>query len=99
MEIILLLFFFIVSLFILYGVIQSAIDGTETAKEIRQIRIILQKQYGKSLKENKPKNIQPNSNYDIMDIPYDACPACGGTVKPENNTCPSCGLNLNGKNG
>ncbi|EPR11915.1 zinc ribbon domain-containing protein [Ruminiclostridium papyrosolvens] len=94
MEIILFLFFFVVSLFILCGVIKSAIDGSETAKEIRMIRMILQKQYGKSLKQNK----QSDNDYKVMDISYDTCPACGATVKPENNTCPSCGLNLNGKN-
>lgn len=94
MDIILFLFFFILSLFILYLVIKSAIDGSETSKDIRIIRMMLQKQYGKSLKQKK----QTNEDYKVMDIPYDICPACGETVKAENKTCPSCGLNLNGKN-
>ncbi len=94
MEIILFLFFFIVWLFILCWVIKSAIDGSETAKEIRTIRMILQKQYAISLKQKK----QTNEDYEIIDNPYDICPACGATVKLEHDTCPSCGLNLNGKN-
>ncbi|EGD46311.1 hypothetical protein Cpap_0924 [Ruminiclostridium papyrosolvens DSM 2782] len=95
MEIILFLFFTILSFCILYLIIQSAIDGSKTAEEIRQIRMILQKQYGESLKQNIPSD----NNYEAMDVPYDTCPACGATVKLDNNTCPSCGLNLNGENG
>lgn len=95
MEFLIPLSLCVVALFILYLVIKSAIDGSETAKEIRQIRMILQKQYGKALKHIK----QTDNDYEVMDIPYDdTCPACGANVKPENNTCPSCGLNLNGKN-
>ncbi|ACL76529.1 zinc ribbon domain-containing protein [Ruminiclostridium cellulolyticum] len=94
MEFLIPLSLCVVALFILYLVIKSAIDGSETAKEIRQIRMILQKQYGKALKQIK----QTDNDYEVMDIPYYTCPACGANVKPENNTCPSCGLNLNGKN-
>ncbi len=93
MGIILYLFFFILSLFILYLVIKSAIDGSETSKDIRIIRMILQKQYGKTLKRKK----QTDEDYEVMDNPYDVCPACGGAVKPEDKTCPSCGLYLMGK--
>ncbi len=95
MGIILYLFFVIFMFCILYWVIQSAIDGSKTAEEIKQIRMILQKQYGESLKRDK----QSYDNYKVMDIPYDACPACGTAVKSEDKVCPSCGLNLNGKNG
>lgn len=95
MEIILFLFFTILSFCILYLTIQSAIDGSKTAEEIRQIRMILQKQYVESLKQNIPSD----NNYEDMDVPYDTCPACGATVKLDNNTCPSYGLNVNGENG
>ncbi|WP_024831509.1 zinc ribbon domain-containing protein [Ruminiclostridium josui] len=95
MEIILYLFFVILFFGILYCVIQSAIDGSKTAEEIRMIRMILQKQYEKSSEQN----IQSDNNYEVMDIPYNVCPACGATLASEDSTCPSCGLNLNGKNG
>lgn len=95
MGIILYLFFVAFMFCILYWIIQSAIDGSKTAEEIRLIRMILQKQYGESLKQN----IQQDNNYEAMNVPYDVCPACGTTVKLDNNTCPSCGLNLNGRNG
>lgn len=95
MGIILYLFFVAFMFSILYWIIQSAIDGSKTAEEIRLIRKILQKHYGESLKQNIPQD----NNYEAMDIPYNACPACGATVKLDNNTCPSCGLNLNDKNG
>lgn len=92
------IFLSILSLLILYFLIQSAIDGSKTAAEIKQIRMLLQKQYLASKGQNtEGQGMAPNEengNYEIIDTPYDACPACGAYVQPEDTECKSCGLKL-----
>ncbi|HEX2925254.1 MAG TPA: zinc ribbon domain-containing protein [Ruminiclostridium sp.] len=88
--------FFILGLLILYLLIQAAIDGSKTAAEIRQIRIILQKQLDFRKQGNSCKTGQPDGikECEVIDTPYDTCPACGAPASQEDTECKSCGLNL-----
>jgi YgiT-type zinc finger domain-containing protein len=88
MEIILMA---IIGLLILYAVIKSAIDGSETAENIRYIRMILSKQYTET--DDNYSNI-PKENFKIENIPITECPACGEKISSTDKKCPSCGLTL-----
>lgn len=82
---------YLISLLILYVIIKSAIDNSETAENIRQIRIMLSKQYDE--KDDSNSNV-PTENFKIQNIPITECPACGEKVSPTDKICPSCGLTL-----
>lgn len=81
---------YITGLFILYAVIKGAIDGSETAENIRQIRIMLRNQYP----EYDDNDNTPEVECDIENIPITECPACGEKVSPSDKRCPFCGLAL-----
>jgi hypothetical protein len=80
----------IVGLVLLYLMIKWAIDGSETAENIRQIRKILSKQFTDKI----PETAQTKDTYEILDISVDECPACHTKVSQKDTECPSCGLSL-----
>lgn len=82
---------FVIVLLILEFVIRSAIDSSETARDIRKIREILSKKY--SIPDDSERNIT-EKNYYIGDIPIDECPACHSKISPEDRICSSCGILL-----
>lgn len=93
------IFLWIIGLFALYIIIKAAIDDSSTAREIREIRKLMQsidqKVQGSAMDPEKEKD--DLKNYEIIDIPYDKCPACGSQIAQTDTVCPSCGLSLDGK--
>lgn len=100
---ILFLFFFGLGLLITFLLIKSAIDNSRTSEEISEIRrllqmLVMEKTADKRGEEN-PDGMEANDTgkqleYDIGDIPYDKCPACGAQISPEDEKCPSCEIAL-----
>ncbi|SDW80862.1 hypothetical protein [Paenibacillus sp. CF384] len=81
--------------FILHAVIQSALDSSNMAKNIQDIRDFLYdaKKEGKASKHNaalRHRSIQSQAPEDL----YEECPACGEKVIQHEPECPSCGLRL-----
>lgn len=95
-QILIAIFLGVLGTIILYQVIQSAIDNSRTAYEIREIRRLLQKQIEGS-DGNDADSIQETEeldNFEILDIPFDLCPACGAKILPADKACSECGLSL-----
>ncbi len=83
------IFLFAIGLWIMYAVIKSAIDGSQTAEDIREIRKMLSKQYS-PIEEEKIKT--PEENNETECTHDDVCPACHSNISPTDKKCPSCGL-------
>ena len=83
-----------IGLIILYLVIQAAIDNSRTAGEIKEIRRLLQQLTEKNgaTKSDAEDDMEELENYEILDIPYDSCPACGAKLVADDRECKSCGL-------
>jgi len=75
--------------FILYNVIQSALDNTTMARNIQEIRDLLS-----DLKLDKPVANNPELSMENDDERYEDCPACSYKVKRNESICPDCGLKL-----
>jgi rubrerythrin len=86
--------FGIISIVILYIVIKSAIDGSETAKDIKEIKKMLFEQYNAGNAKGMENEIKENAELDILDVPINECPACGSKVSENDKECQSCGLVL-----
>lgn len=80
--------FWIIGIVVLYLVIQSAIDNSRTANEIKEIRKLLEKQ----LQNNRDTG--DTTDLEILNTAYENCPACGAKVAPEDKDCHDCGLSL-----
>lgn len=93
------IFLWIIGLFALYMIIKAAIDDSSTAREIREIRRLLQlidkKIQGSMADPEEEKD--DRRDYEIIDVPFDKCPACGSQISQTDTVCPSCGLSLDGK--
>lgn len=76
---------------IIYFVIKTAIDSSMSTGELIKIRKLLEE-----LVENGKCNkiIVEEDTAEILDTPYNICPACGAEVLAEMTKCPSCGLTL-----
>ncbi len=85
--------FWIIGLFVLYTVIKWAIDGSETAENIREIRNILSMQYPN---EAQGADTEPDEKLEETNYIDDECPACHSKVSETDSECPSCGLILKG---
>lgn len=90
---------FFIGLWVVYYVIRSAIDGSHTAQDIREIRKILSKQFPitddseKLMSENKEENDE--IEYEpIGECPVNECPGCHSNISSTDRICPSCGLTL-----
>jgi hypothetical protein len=79
-----------ISLYVLYLVIRSAIDSSETAQNLREIKRIL------SLQSNDSKEMEKENQVgcEMLDVSFDKCPACYSKVSQKDKECPSCGLAL-----
>lgn len=83
------IFLFAIGLWIMYAIIKSAIDGSQTAEDIREIRKMLSKQYS-TIEEDEIKT--PEENNETECTHDDVCPACRSKISPTDRKCPSCGL-------
>ena len=81
----------IIGLFILYIIIKSAIDGSETSKIFKEIKKIL---FEQSNAYNNQKETKENTGLGMLDMPIDECPACRSKVLEKDKKCQSCGLIL-----
>ncbi|NLV22324.1 MAG: zinc ribbon domain-containing protein [Syntrophomonadaceae bacterium] len=86
MEFILAIIFWIIGLWILYCVIKSAIDNSETAQNIKILTNMLSKEYSSTVCKDE--------NDQEMDISIDRCPACGAKISEQDEACSSCGLKI-----
>ncbi|MGF7058018.1 hypothetical protein [Brassicibacter mesophilus] len=90
-ELLFVILFYIVALYIIYWVIKGAIDNSKLAKDIKEIRKLLSMQYSKT-----PTESQDTYEEEIV-LPEDLteeCPACHEKISPTYKKCPSCGLTL-----
>ena len=87
---------FFIGIFIMYIVIKDAIDNSETAVEIREIKKLLEKRdivKDEELKRGDTKEaIILNKEQDIFT--GEKCPACEEPLRVNDKECPSCGLTL-----
>lgn len=77
----------ILGLYVQYLIIKAAIDGSETAQNIREI-----KQYFVESSNGNKANVTFDA--DDSDYDYDHCPDCGANLATNDIYCPSCGLSL-----
>ena len=92
MQILAIILVIAVAIFYLYILIQSAVDHSDTAQNIKDIKKMLAERFSN---ENNDSVNSKKENYNILDIPFDECPACHAKVSPTDKKCPSCGLYLN----
>lgn len=88
MGVILNVALWVIGLWILHGVIRSAIDGSQTAEHIRDIRGMLKE------RNSCVAHDQPEESYEALEVPFDECPACHSKILTTDKACPSCGLAL-----
>lgn len=86
-------------LFILYLVIQSAIDNSRMKAELTEIKTILQEIQKQGYKQANPiihQEVRAQENIDGIDAEsfMENCPACGYEITEKDKFCPSCGLKL-----
>ncbi|MCC3373117.1 hypothetical protein [Cohnella sp. REN36] len=105
LSVLLAAIFGIVGLVILYSLIQSAIDQSDTAKTLREIRDLLERQLAASGARGRPDVHSEHSldlqgdaiGTDLSSTQPDAdevCPGCGTIVSEDRFSCPECGLTL-----
>lgn len=82
------LFGWAVAMSVFYAIIRAAIDGSETAQNIKEIRRILSK-------ANNETIYTPEKEYDLCTIPYNECPACHENISESDQICPHCSIILN----
>jgi len=76
--------------FILYNVIQHALNTSEMAKDLSEIKQLLREQ---AASRPTPPPPAPRDFEDIREA-YDRCPGCGHAVQAHHPVCPECGLSL-----
>ena len=92
---------YLLGLFILFLVIKFAIDFSQTASEIKEVKLLLTK-IEKSLnnvtktteEQTAQQTAQDQESDNILDIPFDECPACREKVTLNDKKCPNCGIVL-----
>lgn len=75
----------VVGLIIWYALITTAINSSQLAQDMREIKELLQKQAWMDLTASTPES---DADAD------EQCPACGAGVQSTDEECPSCGLAL-----
>lgn len=75
-----------------YKIIQSSIDGSNMAKNTKDIRDRLNEIRDNKLNKDNKENDELGNENDI-DV-YEECPACRHKVKQIEKICPECGLKL-----
>ena len=76
---------FVIMILVLQWVITSAINSSELAKDLREIKVMLKNRYANELKMNTV--LRKNAE-------HEECPACGEQVLSTDEICASCGLTL-----
>jgi predicted PurR-regulated permease PerM len=85
-----------ISLFILHAVIQSAINGSELTKTLKEISEHLKsnpKHQVESEKRESDQNVLKEAHSE--NVSNEICPGCGFIVRSNTKFCPSCDLRLN----
>ncbi|MCX7709102.1 MAG: anaerobic ribonucleoside-triphosphate reductase [Clostridia bacterium] len=78
----------------LFLVIRWAIDGSETADNIREIRSILSQGSNIHPEAKQFKESEPCDKTGGLNISIDQCPACGNKLSDSQEECPACGLTI-----
>lgn len=89
--------FVVVFIIILYLVIRAAINDSEMAKNIREIRKFLDKDYAKLFKKSSDDSndeLELDDNFELLNVAYKECPACKGKISPEDKVCSHCGITV-----
>ncbi len=84
----------LITFLIIKAIIRAAIDNSKTSEEIAEIRRLLEllvEKNGVVLGDSKEDELK---NLEIMDTPFDTCPACGEKLSPDDEACPACGISL-----
>ena len=85
MQFVFMLIIGLFCIFVLFAIIRAAINGSDLAIDIREIRRIM---------EQKSSEIEKSEEAEV--IPEDGenciCPACGGALSKLDKECPECGL-------
>lgn len=88
----------IVIFFILYMVVQSAVDSSDMHKTLKEVKSLLEANQRDGLKDvdyNKQDVGEADEADDIHEeIIEEECPACGSKVNSKMYICPNCGLTL-----
>ena len=88
----------LISIVVLYWIISSAINSSELARDMREIKELLKKQNANAQEVSMNKSarsIKQANDSDNSDEPFlEECPACGEQVLSTDPTCRSCGLTL-----
>ncbi|WP_372633582.1 hypothetical protein [Cohnella sp.] len=80
----------VIFFFILFNVIQHALNTSEMAKDLSEIKRLLREQAASR------STAAPPAPRDIAELRkvYDRCPGCGHAVQAHHLVCPDCGLRL-----
>lgn len=86
MGIVLALFGVAISALVFIWLVRVAIDSSDMAKDIAEIKQLLVEQLRR---ETDPHEELPGDEYHT-----EACPGCGARIRVDSNECWSCGLRL-----
>jgi len=78
--------------FLLYNVIQHALNTSNVAQQLKEIKELL----ARDAKTSGSLPVGPASIENVDPLGA-TCPACGGKVKEDARECPHCGLSLAGE--
>jgi hypothetical protein len=84
----------IVGLAILHWLVSNAIHSSELARDIREIKELLKRQYAAGPDGTGGEPSGDEGEADGTGGDAEACPGCGARVRPTDEVCPSCGLTL-----
>lgn len=87
----------IISMFVLFWVIIAALDSSDMAKDMKEIKRLLENQSRREKDEQKVNtNSKYNNNIDETESvgTIEECPACNEKVLSTDAICNSCGLTL-----
>lgn len=84
----------IVGLAILHWLVSNAIHSSELARDIREIKELLKRQYAAGPDGTDGKPSGDDGEADGTGDDAEECPGCGARVGPSDEVCPSCGLTL-----
>ncbi|XID94861.1 hypothetical protein ACF3MZ_10220 [Paenibacillaceae bacterium WGS1546] len=87
-SIIIWLFGLFVFFFLLYNVIQYAINQSDLAKNVQEIKELLKNQMSGSPERSRVEYVPEQEGW------TETCPGCGSRVPPNASICSDCGLNL-----
>lgn len=99
MAILFSIFLWLFGFYILYLVIQSAIDNSRMRSELTEIKTILQEIQKQEFKRTNPVNNQEVNVKEkkigmITETFLENCPACSYEFTENDKFCPSCDLKL-----